>query len=111
VIFELAKINGLFLDNQISQIILVVIIFSMLLTPLIFNHLHTISQIFANNTEDDENLIEKSSITDHVLVCGYGGMGQKIVKRLKKLNIPYLVIERDRKLIKHGIDQKDVVIY
>lgn len=25
--------------------------------------------------------------------------------------IPYIVIEQDRKLIKHGIDQKDVVIF
>lgn len=83
----------------------------MILTPFIFNHLHLISKWFIDEVADNEELVEKSSITDHVLVCGYGGLGQKIVKKLKKLNIPYLVIERDRKLIKHGIDQKDVVIF
>lgn len=111
VIFELAKINGLFLESQMSQVIMIVIIFSMILTPFIFNHLHLISKWFIDEVADNEELVEKSSITDHVLVCGYGGLGQKIVKKLKKLNIPYLVIERDRKLIKHGIDQKDVVIF
>lgn len=111
VIFELAKINGLFLDTQMSQVIMVVIIFSMFLTPFIFNNLQNISHLFLTKTEDDEELVEKTTINNHILVCGYGGLGQKIVSKLKELNIPYLVIERDRKLIKKGIDAKDVVIF
>lgn len=79
VIFELAKINGLFLENELSHIIMIVIIFSMLLTPFVFNHLHIISKWFMEEVTDNEELVEKSTISKHVIVCGYGGMGQKIV--------------------------------
>ena len=111
VIFELAKINGLFIGNGSSQTLIMVIIFSMVLTPFIFNNLHTISKWFIKNVRDNEELIEKSKISNHILICGYGGLGQKLVKRFKKINVPYLVIERDRSLIKKGIRQKDAVIY
>jgi len=72
VIFELAKINGLFLESGLSQIILIVIIFSMFLTPFIFNHLHMITKWFLKDVTDNEELVEKSNITEHVIVCGYG---------------------------------------
>lgn len=111
VIFELAKINGLFLETELSQIIMIVIIFSMILTPFIFNHLHIISRWFIDKNADNDDLVETSDLKDHVIVCGYGGLGQKVVERLKKMNIPYIAIERDRKLIQHGIHQKDVVIF
>lgn len=111
VIFELAKINGLFVDTQKTQIIMIVIIFSMILTPFIFNNLNEISDWFVHEKDDEEDLPEKHIITNHIIVCGYGGLGQKIVKKLKALNIPYLAVDRDRKLIKKGVEEKDVVIF
>lgn len=111
VIFELARFNGIALDEQMSQVILLVIIFSMLLTPFIFNNLNNISKLFLGKVSDERKPLEEYDVTDHILVCGYGGLGQKLVSKLKELKIPYLAIERDRRQIKKGIERGDVVIY
>lgn len=111
VIFELAKINGLSLDTQMSQVIMAVIIFSMLLTPFMFNNLNNISGFFLEKIKDEGKILGEEDISGHILVCGYGGLGQKLVSKLKELNIPYLAIERDRKLIKKSIEQGNNVLY
>ncbi len=111
VIFEIAKLNGIALEQEMSQIMLVVIIFSMVLTPFIFNNLNNISKLFLRNADEEDEIPEKNTITDHIIIFGYGGLGQKLVNKIKELNVPYLAVERDRKQIKKGLERGDFVMY
>jgi len=40
-----------------------------------------------------DNIISKTK--DHYIVCGYGRMGQQIVKDLQRENVPHIVIEKN----------------
>ncbi len=103
VVFELAKINNLFVDEILGQTIIVSIVFSMILTPFIFSKLESISGWFIY--EDEENQTEqlnKLKLTNHTIICGYGALGQIVAKHLQKLNLPYIFIERDNSLVDKG---------
>jgi CPA2 family monovalent cation:H+ antiporter-2 len=115
IILEEASEQGLFADEYLSSLVIIVIIFSMVLTPMIFSNLARISRLFvkpeSKKAEEEENLKFEPEIEDHVLICGYGGLGQAIVQKLKKLNLPYLVIEKDQNLIKKTVNDTDEVIF
>ena len=40
-------------------------------------------------------------IKNHVIVCGYGVVGQKIVDVLLDKNVPFVVIDQDEKTVSH----------
>ena len=52
-----------------------------------------------------------AEISNHIIVCGYSLLGQKIVKKLKEDNITYVAIEHDRNHVKMGHDVGDVVFF
>lgn len=110
VVFELAKINNLFVNEALGQMIIVSIIFSMILTPFIFSKLALISGWFIHENEEEETeLLKELSLKNHIIICGYGILGQILAKELQKLQLPYIVIERDNSLVHKG-RQKNVHI-
>jgi CPA2 family monovalent cation:H+ antiporter-2 len=54
---------------------------------------------------------EGLSLQGHVLVCGYGRVGQNIVKLLQSANYPVLVIDQDEQLIQGLRDAKIPYLY
>ncbi|MCK5461338.1 cation:proton antiporter [Candidatus Gracilibacteria bacterium] len=102
VVFELAKINNLFVNETLGQILIVSIIFSMILTPFIFKKLSFISEWMVGKHEEEEKVEKKLKLKNHTVICGYGATGQLVVKHLHKLKIPYVVIERDISLVNRG---------
>ena len=47
----------------------------------------------AQPEEHDEDMPEPTALTGHAVVVGYGGVGRRIVERLRAAGIPLLVIE------------------
>lgn len=43
---------------------------------------------------------------DHVIICGYGRIGQRIVTSMIDRNVPYVVIEKDETIVRE-LDQKN----
>ena len=102
-VFELAKINNLFLQESISQIIIVAIVFSMLLTPFIFKYLDTICWLFISELQDDISTKTGCDLYDHVIVCWYWSLWRKVVWDIKRIHEKYIVIEHDHNLVERWI--------
>ena len=45
------------------------------------------------------NLPAKFEISDHVIVCGFGIVGQSIVRVLAEHKIPFVVVDKDPKMV------------
>ena len=102
-VFELARINNLFVNETLGQMIIIAIVFSMILTPFIFNKIADISGWFVTEEEDNEDeILQEIDLEGHIIICGYGALGKLVVQKIIKLNIPYLVIERDNGLVNSG---------
>ncbi|HEV7245599.1 MAG TPA: YbaL family putative K(+) efflux transporter [Shinella sp.] len=81
-------------------------LFSILVNPLLFmavDHygakLHAAEEAesgedaAAQPEEPDEDEPEPTTLTDHAVVVGYGGVGRRVVERLRGAGIPLIVIE------------------
>ncbi len=90
---ELSFSQGL-LDNYISQIILAVIILSMVLTPLVLNHIDSIANIL---TRSNLESVATSSyaLKNHIVIIGFGSFGRRLSRSFKNTNTEYIAIEND----------------
>lgn len=109
-IFALSQSNGL-LDSELAQILISIVIVSMIATPFILKNLSKIATKFLKQQKVDDFKIKSGDIKDHIIVCGYGKLGQEIVYRLKRENIPYLVIENNINLVYLGKARNETVFF
>ena len=108
-IYAIAAQNRL-IDPETTQILIVTVVLSMILTPFIINNIKRIAdRVFAAEPETDLTIVS-SGYRDHVLILGYGLLGKKLAKELKKLSIPYLIIEHDYKLIREAREQGEPIL-
>jgi len=108
-VFALASSSSL-LDPTINQILIVMVALSMIITPFILKNIKPIADILVKESKN-EHIICSSGWNDHIIVCGYGKLGQEIVYRLKKMDVKYLVIEHDINLVKLGQDRNEPVFF
>lgn len=112
VIFEVAKLNNLFVDTVLTQTIIASIIFSMALTPFIFRNIKLIENLFIRKKDDhsDEEALDGFDLSNHIIICGYGALGKRLAKNLRALAMPYVILERDHTLVKEGLAVGDNII-
>lgn len=111
-VFALASAHNL-LENEINQIMISVVILSLLFTSLVIRHVRAFVKFFDKTVSDeiDEPVMLSAGIKDHIIVCGYSMLGQKIVKKLKTLGIKYVAVEHDRQNVKEGHNNGDIVFF
>lgn len=109
-VFALANSSSL-IDPTINQILIVMVVFSMIITPFILKNVKNITDFFIKEDALSEHMICSSGFHNHVIVCGYGKLGQEIVYRLKKMNVAYLVIEHEINLVKLGESRNEPVFF
>ena len=101
-LLALAMGNSL-IDPSVNAIAIATIIISMILTPILMNHTHRLSGWLTTNSPSPQDepetpdLLEAATheLRDHVIICGFGRVGQIIARFLDPLNIPYIVIDND----------------
>jgi len=105
------------LSEPVSQVVLSVIIFSMMLAPLIvrFNG-HIAKRVVPNYMQAREHnldVIREEAILQwgHVIVCGFGRSGQNLVWLLKQENIQSLALDLDPVRVRDARDAGEVVVF
>ncbi|TKX32785.1 cation:proton antiporter domain-containing protein [Campylobacter aviculae] len=112
-IFSILQAKGM-LDIETSQILIVVSIITMIITPFILNNIRKIANVvedIALNTNATQNNIQQSKLKNHLVIFGYGRLGQEMVQRIKNTGVPYLVLESDLNLVELGNSRGENVIF
>jgi CPA2 family monovalent cation:H+ antiporter-2 len=110
-IFALASVNGL-ISTEINQIMIVTIVLSMILTPFILKNIKWLANmLFKEPTKLRERALVSTGYTEHIIVCGYGPVGKKLVKRFKENNMLYVILEHDVKLVDQAIAKGEENIF
>jgi len=110
-VLALAKTHNL-IDNATNQVLIVSIVFSMILTPFILKHIKSIATSLSSEAEDlRERAIKSTGFSNHVIVCGYGEIGQMIVQELKAKDILYVILEHDIKIVDDVLDHTQESIF
>ena len=110
-IFALASANEL-ISMQVNQIMIVTIVLSMVLTPFILKNIKLFANmLFVEPTQLRERALVSTGYRDHIIVCGYGPVGKKLIKRFKESNVLYVILEHDVKLVDEAIEKGEKNIF
>ena len=107
------------LPPALAQEILAAIVVSMALTPLIIKFNRQIVDLLAGaehapQTLDISELDEGSAqiaAHDHVIICGYGRVGQNVARALEEEGIEFVALDLDPFRVRAAREAGDAVIY
>ncbi len=103
VIFAVASLGGL-LDGELVSLFILVVIFSMMVTPFFIAKINKFVDYFTHEDYLAPDITEFASRRDHVIVCGYSITGKFVAKHLDELDAPYVVIDNSPKHVQEAID-------
>lgn len=87
------------LPSDVSSMLLGAGVISMAITPYMIDHARSWSLFFTQEksveTHDLEQLPEDKNLTDHVIICGFGRIGQTVSRFLKQDSIDFVAIDID----------------
>ncbi|MBR4126797.1 MAG: cation:proton antiporter [Alphaproteobacteria bacterium] len=101
VVFNLAAQNFHLISIQVSSMLQVVIALSMSLTPFVSSFVlkrldkERAEQDAAKNAAVPEDIDGEKELENHVLLIGYGRVGQAAARMMTRNEIPFLVMDTD----------------
>lgn len=112
VILELARAHSL-VEAPYGQVMIIVIVISMIMTPFILSNLSRLADIFIKELkeEPDDAKFFSAEIKEHVVVLGYGEFGQNLANKLKSDGEFYIIIENNPDRYQLAANNNEPVIY
>ncbi len=106
------------LPSNYGQVILVSLLISMAITPILIRYNGVIVKKVLPSASAMSYLAIEEQAADtthgmegHVIICGYGRIGQNIARILESENIPYVAMDLDPTLVQNAIKAKEPVTY
>jgi CPA2 family monovalent cation:H+ antiporter-2 len=106
------------LDPAIVQPLLAATVLSMVLSPLLIRHNRRITRAFLGESGPPQSeAVREARATlavaerDHVVICGFGRVGQNIARVLEQTGFEYIALDLDPYRIRVGRQAGDPVIY
>jgi CPA2 family monovalent cation:H+ antiporter-2 len=105
-------------DPDIVQPLLAATVLSMVLSPLLIRHNRRITRAFLGESGPPHNeAMREAQATlavaerDHVVICGFGRVGQNIARVLEQTGFEYIALDLDPYRVRVGRQAGDPVIY
>ena len=111
VIFALAGSRGL-ISVELNQIMIITIVLSMIITPFVLKNIKKLADLLTKEplTLRDRALIG-GTFKDHIIICGYGPVGKKLVKIFRERKLLYVILEHDVRIVDKEISKGEEAIY
>jgi CPA2 family monovalent cation:H+ antiporter-2 len=107
-IFALAG-NYRLIPEELSQLLVLVAVLSIILTPFILTYLATISGYFFKDVSVTETFAMLPGRHNHIIVCGYGIVGKFVAKELRASGVDYVVADNSYKHVQEALrDHQEV---
>jgi CPA2 family monovalent cation:H+ antiporter-2 len=106
------------LDPAIAQPLLAATVLSMVFSPLIIRHNRRITRVILRETGNpqteamrQERVTLAAADREHVVICGFGRVGQNIARVLEQSGFEYIALDVDPYRIRAGRQAGDPVVY
>jgi len=106
VIFALAS-TGHLLDEHMASLLVLVVIFSMIVTPFFIPHVKKVAEYIIRSKSSIPEVVDFVERKDHIIVCGYGVVGKSVAKHLDEYGMDYIVIDNSPKHVKEALNHKN----
>ena len=105
-------------DPALVQPLLAATVLSMVISPFIIRHNRRITRLLlAESGPQHSEALKETRATlavaerDHVIICGFGRVGQNIARVLEQTGFEYIALDTDPKRIRQGRQAGDPVIF
>jgi CPA2 family monovalent cation:H+ antiporter-2 len=110
-VFALAGSYDL-ISDELNQIMIITIVLSMILTPFVLKNIKKLADMLHKEPMAlRDRALLGGTYRDHIIVCGYGPVGRKLVKKFKKRKLLYIILEHDVKVVDEVIAKGEEAIY
>ena len=109
VIFAVASAGNI-MDSSLVSLLVLVVIFSMIVTPFFITRINTFVEKIIKTTDIVTDMTPVASRHNHVIVCGYSIVGKFVTQELEELGTPYIVVDNSNKHVKEALDE-DIEAY
>ena len=106
------------LDPSVVQPLLAATVLSMVLSPLIIRHNRRITRVILRESGSPqteamrhERITLAAAEREHVVICGFGRVGQNIARVLEQTGFEYIALDVDPHRIRTGRQVGDPVVY
>ena len=104
-----------FTAQDLHQFLVLMVVFSMILTPFILKNLAVMTEYLSDKRVSPSQTLDDSEVNipllNHVVVAGYGAFGSAVVAELKAKNLDYIAIDSDITRVENGERNKDRVVF
>ncbi len=111
-------LNESLIPQTYSQVVLAALLISIAVSPVLifFNEKITTFLLKKESTQCDQGIQQQISLFaknlhNHIVLCGYGRVGQHIARLLDKIEVPYIGLDMDAELVQRASLAGDHVIY
>ena len=110
-IFALASANHL-MQPELVQTLVLVVVLSMIATPFMLARRRWLQdKIFKTGEIEQRDMTPLAKRKDHVVVCGYGIVGQFVAKKLREREISHVVIDNNYKNVQRAKRAGEEIYY
>jgi CPA2 family monovalent cation:H+ antiporter-2 len=111
IVIALGRITGL-VPNELAQATVAVVGISMVLTPLLALGARAAAG-WIEHIEHRDHMpsSQAAEMTDHVIIGGYGRVGQLIARLLRAENVPFVALDTNAELAVDGSNRGDNVFF
>ena len=102
VIFAIASMGGIIKD-EMAQLLVLVVILSMVVTPFFISKVRNISKLFFKENMSVPEVLNLPGRKDHVIVCGYSSAGKAVTKHLEHYGMDYIVLDNNPKHVREAL--------
>ncbi|QOY54645.1 cation:proton antiporter [Candidatus Sulfurimonas marisnigri] len=102
VIFAVASMGGL-LDKELESLFILVVIFSMIVTPFFISKINMLVRHFTHFEYLGLDTSDFLSRKNHVILCGYSIVGKFAAKSLDNIDAPYVIIDNNPKHVQEAL--------
>lgn len=114
----MVAISNNLLTLEETQPIIAAALLSMLITPILIRYNGRITEslfrgayIAGLNAPSKELNSACETLSGHVIICGFGRIGQNLANILREFNIPYVALDLDNSLIQEAWEAGENVFY
>ena len=104
VIFSIASATKL-LDEKLSSILMLIVIFSMMISPFIIPYTQKITAFFFKDTHFIKQVKDIGNIKDHIIICGYDDVGKMVEQHLEFYGYEYIIVDNNPKLVQEALNK------
>jgi len=111
VVIGVATLQYSLIPPDIAQFMVIVTGVSMALTPFLAVAADRIGRRLRDRHGEEDGFADIEEMSDHVIIAGFGRVGQTVAKLLAANQVPYVAIDLDLSEVRAGRSRGEPVVY